>query len=69
MIEQSRGVQIQPNPIKTTKLIKKLKINQNLKSLDWIGSYFLETTWIRLDWILDLIFKTDPIQSKPTNII
>ena len=46
-----RGVQIQSNPIKTAKLIQsKPKTDQNRKSLDWIGSYFVQTTWIGLDF-------------------
>ena len=39
--EWGRGVQIQSNPIKTTKPIQfKPKIDQNRKILDWFGSYF-----------------------------
>ena len=49
--EETRGVQIQFNPIKTAKPIQsKSKIDQNRKTLDWIGSYFLQTAWIGSDF-------------------
>ena len=60
---KSGGVQIQSNPIKTAKSIQsKSKIDQNRKSLDWIGFYFSQTAWIGSDFWFKFQNRSNPIR-------